>query len=327
VNGLDAALLAALRSAPVYSGSSELAAQLASTLPMVESRIEVLRSAGFEIDERPGLGYRLVASPDRLIADDLFSRLGPSSLVREIVVFNQTDSTNDQAAQLARDGAQGGLVIFAERQNAGRGRFGRRWASASHVGLWFSILLRPRLAMLHWPRLTTAAAVSMASAIEKTVALRPEIKWPNDLQVEGKKIAGILMEAGTDRAQQPFAVLGMGVNVNQSATDFPEELAGKASSLKQALGQPLDRPALAVAILRELESRLDSIETGFAEILQQASSRSALLGRWIEVSQGAGLLLQGRAEALDAEGHLLLKDANGTLHRLAAGEVTILGWS
>lgn len=323
MTGLDARLLAALRASLVHLPATDLAAQLTAPLATIEARLAELRTAGFEIEERPGLGFRLVGSPDRLMADDLHARLGPCALIREIVVFAETDSTNDLAMRRGRQGAGGGLAIFAEHQTAGRGRFGRRWASASHRGLWFSLLLRPALPLQFWPRLTTWAAVALADAIEEALGLPAAIKWPNDLQIAGKKVAGILAESGTDAAGQPFAVLGIGVNINQEAGDFPPELTAKAGSLRLATGRLIDRPAFAACLLRALDTRYAQLESSFDTIIAAASRRSLLLGRWIQVQSGTATL-EGRAETLDADGHLLLRTTDGALSRLTAGEVTII---
>ncbi|MDB6173822.1 MAG: bifunctional biotin--[acetyl-CoA-carboxylase] synthetase/biotin operon repressor [Chthoniobacteraceae bacterium] len=327
MSGIDAALLKALRVAPLYCAGGDLAAQLAVTLSAIESAIAELRIAGFEIEERPGLGYRYLAAPDRLIADDLWARLGPSTLIREILVFKETDSTNDVAAQLGRNGAAGGVAVFAERQNAGRGRFGRRWQSAASLGLWQSLLLQPDLPPAKWPRLTTYVAVAIAEAIEKTLHLsegRVRIKWPNDIQIDGKKVAGILIETGADRSGRSFAVLGIGINVNHGAEDFPEELVQTASSLKEMSGSRIDRAALAVAIFHELEAWLPKLETGFEQIIRKATGRSSILGGWIRL-RAADVIIEGLAESLDLEGQLLVRDTRGTLHVLGGGEVTTGG--
>lgn len=323
MNVLDARLLAALRASQVHLPATDLAGQLATPLALVEARLRELREAGFEIEERPGLGFRLLHSPDRLIADDLHSRLGSCDLAREIVVFTETASTNDSAMQRGRQGASGGLVIFAERQTAGRGRFGRAWASASHRGLWFSLLLRPTLPYSAWPRLTTWAAVSLAAAIENSLGLPAAIKWPNDIYLSGRKIAGILAESGVDVNGQPFAVVGIGVNVNQNPADFPPELAGKAASLSMVTGRFIDRPTFAANLLRELDTRLPQLASAFSELIAEASRRSLLLGRWVQVQSGHSII-EGRAEELDADGQLLLRSNDGALHRLSAGEVTII---
>ncbi len=324
MNVLDARLLAALRASQVHLPATDLAGQLATPLALVEARLAELRDAGFEIEERPGLGFRLLHSPDRLIADDLHSRLGQCDLAREIVVFTETASTNDSAMQRGRQGAGGGLVIFAERQTAGRGRFGRAWASASHRGLWFSLLLRPTLPYSAWPRLTTWAAVSLAATIENWLGLPAAIKWPNDIYLSGRKIAGILAESGVDVNGQPFAVVGIGVNVNQNAADFPPELASKAASLGMVSGgRFIDRPTFAANLLRELDTRLPLLASAFPEMIAEASRRSLLLGRWVQIQSGHSMI-EGRAEELDADGQLLLRTDDGTLHRLSAGEVTVI---
>lgn len=323
MNVLDARLLHALRATSVHLPASDLAGQLAAPLTTVQARLTALRGAGFEIEERPGLGYRLLGSPDRLIADDIRARLGECPLVRDVLVFEETESTNDLATRRGRQGAAGGLVIFAEHQTAGRGRFGRRWDSASHCGLWFSLLLRPAMPVALWPRLTTWAAVAVASAIEESVGIGATIKWPNDLQAGGKKIAGILAESGTDAGGEPFAVVGIGVNANQEPADFPPELAAKAGSLRTVAGRMLDRPALAAAILRKLDLLLPALTSDFPGIIAEAARRSVLLGRWIQVRAGDGLV-EGCAEELDGNGHLLLRAGDGSIHRLTAGEVTVI---
>jgi BirA family biotin operon repressor/biotin-[acetyl-CoA-carboxylase] ligase len=324
VNTLDARLLSALRVASVHLPAGDLAKQLGASPHAVRERIKELRVAGFEIDERPALGFRLVAAPDRLIGDDLASRLGPCALAREIVVFEETDSTNEAALKRGRHGASEGVVIFAERQTAGRGRFGRRWESASHRGLWFSLLMRPELPVAQWTRLTTWAAVSVATAIERFTGLRASIKWPNDVYVAERKVAGMLIESGTDTGGRPFAVVGIGVNVNQEAEDFPDELSTKAGSLRMAAGRSFDRTALAAAILNELESQLGGLGAAFAELVAEAGVRSFLLGRWVQFRAGSEVI-EGLAEQLDENGHLLLRAADGSLDRLTAGEVTLIG--
>lgn len=319
---LDARLLAALRSATVHLTSGDLAEQVDAPAEAVDSRLEELRGAGYDIESRPGFGYRLVATPDRLIADDIQAQLGPNSLVREILVFEETGSTNDLAAQFGRQEAAGGIAIFAERQTSGRGRFGRRWESASHRGLWFSLLLRPVFPLALWPRLTTWTAVAVAAAIDRFVSGSATIKWPNDVYLLGKKAAGILIETGTDHTQQHFAVVGVGVNVNQEHQEFPKELLSKATSLRVAAGKAVDRTALAASILQELASREPLLIDGFEGILAEAGKRSLLIGKWVRVRTGE-TLVEGVAEALDDQGQLLLRRADGELSHLSAGEVSL----
>jgi BirA family biotin operon repressor/biotin-[acetyl-CoA-carboxylase] ligase len=148
------------------------------------------------------------------------------------------------------------------------------------------------------------------------------VKWPNDVYLRRKKVAGILIETGTDSEGSPFAVLGIGVNVNHEPGDFPEELQDKAGAVRDATGYPLDRSALAVAILRELNAQWPAVCDNFDGLLAEAKRRSILLGRWVKVRSGE-TVMEGIAETLDDQGHLLLRQSDGEISRLSAGEVTL----
>ena len=316
---LDARLLRELRAAAVHLLPGDLACALGVSREQIAAALGRLRGAGFDIEERPGLGCRLVDSPDRLIADDLLARIGECPLAREILTFEETASTNDVATRLGREGHAGGLLVFAERQTAGRGCFGRRWDSAPHAGLWFSLLLRPAFATPLWVRITTWAGVCVAAAIERATGLAAQVKWPNDVLVGGRKVAGILTECSSDTARGMFAVVGIGVNVNHEA--MPAELADRAASLRQCAGRAFDRSALATAIVTELAARLPDLDASFSSILAEAAQRSAILGKWIRLD-AAGAVFEGHAESLDAEGNLLLRLADGSLRTMTAGEVS-----
>lgn len=316
---LDARLLRELRATAVHLLPGDFADALGATREQVTAALARLRGAGFDIEEKPGLGCRLLASPDRLIADDLLARLGDCPLAHEVLTFEETASTNDVAARLGREGHAGGLLVFAERQTAGRGRFGRRWDSAPHAGLWFSLLLRPAFAVEKWVRLTTWAGVGVAAAIESATGLVAQVKWPNDVLIGGKKVAGILTECSSDTGQRMFAVTGIGLNVNQEA--MPGELADRAASLRQCAGRKLDRSAIAAAIVAELAARLPRVDTAFDAILAEAARRSSILGKWIRLD-AADTFFEGRAENLDPDGNLLLRLADGSLRTMTAGEVS-----
>jgi BirA family biotin operon repressor/biotin-[acetyl-CoA-carboxylase] ligase len=289
----------------------------------VGEAIAGLRDAGYEIDERPTLGYRLLAAPDRLIAADLRSRLGDTRFIRDILVFEETDSTNERLMQLGTTGALGGLVLFAEHQTAGRGRFSRQWASASHTGLWFSLLLRPDFPLALWPRLTAWTAVAVAEAVERSTGLEIRIKWPNDLVLNELKFAGILIETATDTAGQMFAVVGIGLNANHEPEDFPEMIRASATSLRIASRQLLDRPSLAVEVLRSLADWYPRLNGDFPAILAEARRRSTLLGRTVAL-QTAGERVEGIAEGLADDGRLVLRLPDGRLETFGAGEATVI---
>jgi BirA family biotin operon repressor/biotin-[acetyl-CoA-carboxylase] ligase len=191
--------------------------------------------------------------PDGLVAEELQADLASGVIGREIIVLEQTGSTNDAILQIANANSKEGLVVFAEHQTAGRGQRGNRWESAAGKGLWFSILLRPKIDLASSPQLTAWAAEAVSGAIQNEFSLTPTIKPPNDVQIDGRKIAGVLVEMRAQEKAAHLAIAGIGVNVNQSREDFPKELQSRAISLAMALGKQIDRQSLAVALLRKLD--------------------------------------------------------------------------
>ncbi len=190
---------------------------------------------------------------DRLIADELQTHSARATIGRQIIVLEQTSSTNDAILQVATTNSNEGLVLFAEHQTAGRGQRGNRWESAAGKGLWFSILLRPGIQVDESGRLTIWAIEAVSDVIRNEFSLEPAIKLPNDVQISGRKVAGVLVEMRAQEKAPHLAVVGIGINVNQSLEDFPPELQSRATSLAMALHRPVDRRQLAVALLRYLD--------------------------------------------------------------------------
>jgi BirA family transcriptional regulator, biotin operon repressor / biotin---[acetyl-CoA-carboxylase] ligase len=321
---VDANILAELRSAPWGVSGAELARQLGMTRAGVWSHIKALRALGYDIEASPHLGYRLLGAPDLLHADDLSARLGKTRVVgREIHVFQETTSTNDVAARLARGGAEEGAVVFAESQTKGRGRLGRAWISPAGKGLWFTVLLRPDIPPQEATQLTVAAATALTRAVTLQTGLAPEIKWPNDLLIRGRKVAGILteMRAELDRVQE--VLLGVGLDVNLEADDFSESLRRTATSLRIETGQKVNRAELAVAIMRELDRDYQMVAEGhFARLAEQWAERCTTLGRQVAIRLG-DRVIRGRAESLDDDGALLVRGVHGHLERIVGGDVTV----
>ena len=189
----------------------------------------------------------------RLEAEALRRAVGESTIGREIVVLEETTSTNDAVLQMATPNTREGLVLFAENQTAGRGQRNNRWESAAHKGLWFSILLRPMIDISKSARLTAWAAETVAKTIQQELALAATIKLPNDVCVEGKKVAGMLVEMRAQEHAPHFAIAGIGINVNQTPEDFSEELRPHAISLAVALNRQVDRQKFAAALLLNLD--------------------------------------------------------------------------
>jgi BirA family biotin operon repressor/biotin-[acetyl-CoA-carboxylase] ligase len=259
-----------------------------------------------------------------LHSDDLLARLGKTKVVgRDIRVFEETTSTNDVIEKLARDGVKEGAVVFAESQTKGRGRLGRKWISPERKGLWFSILLRPDLRPQEATQLTVASATALRRAIQNVTGLSPEIKWPNDILVGGKKVAGILTELSAELDHVRHVILGVGVDVNLGVGEFPLELRKLATSLKIESGRAVSRPELASAILRELDSDYARICAGkFTAVADEWEAHCTTIGRDVTVQIG-GRKLRGRAESLDDDGALLLRTEHGRLEPITGGDVTL----
>ncbi len=322
---LDARILKALREAGDGSVSgAELSQQLGVSRAAVWARIEELRSLGYEIEASPHLGYRFLNAPDLLHADDLLSRLGETRVIgRDIRVFESTTSTNDVIEKLAHDGVKEGVVVFAESQTRGRGRLGRQWMSPAGKGLWFSVLLRPNLSPQATTQLTVASATALRRALTAQTGLRPDIKWPNDILLNGKKVCGILTELSAEVDRVKYVILGIGVDVNLNTADFPADLRDVATSLKAELGKALSRADLAVEILRQLDADYAKvIDGGFAAIADEWEEHCSTIGRQVTIRAGERQI-RGRAESLGEDGALLVRTEHGHLERVVGGDVTL----
>jgi BirA family biotin operon repressor/biotin-[acetyl-CoA-carboxylase] ligase len=322
---VDSQILTAMRRAGAGSVSgADLAQQLGMSRAAVWAHIEELRKLGYEITANPHRGYRLVSTPDALHADDLLARLPDNLIVgRDIRVFEETNSTNDVAEKLARDGVKEGVVVFAEAQKKGRGRLGRQWLSPARKGLWFSVLLRPDMRPQAATQLTVAAATALARAIRRQTNLTPEIKWPNDILMRGKKVAGILTELSAELDRVRYLIIGIGVDVNLANEDLPPDLRKIATSLRIESGQPVSRPDLAAAVLRELDADYARVRAGeFEAVADEWEEQCTTIGRAVTIRIG-DRVQRGVAEALDAEGALLLRTQHGRLERILGGDVTI----
>lgn len=321
----DTQILCALRSAgPDGVSGVELAHRLGISRAAVWARIEELRKLGYEIEASPVHGYRLLSTPDLLYADDLLARLGNTRVIgRDIRVFEQTTSTSDIVEKLARDGVAEGVVVFAEAQTRGRGRLGRKWFSPARKGLWFSVLLRPQIRPQQTTQLTIAAATALVRAIKAQTGIAAEIKWPNDILVNGKKVAGILTELNAELDRAKYVVLGIGIDVNQTTRDFPHELRSVATSLRIESGQVVDRAELAVQLLRQLDNDYSRVCSGQFDLVADEWARyCTTLGRYVVIRIG-DRTVTGRAESLAPDGALLLRTQHGHIERIIGGDVTV----
>ncbi|MCG8592324.1 MAG: biotin--[acetyl-CoA-carboxylase] ligase [Proteobacteria bacterium] len=319
-------VLELLRDANGPCSGERLSQALGVSRAQVWKHVESLRKRGYEVDGTPGGGYRLAGSPDRLYPEEIQSGLGTRWLARELHHFDSTDSTNRVALELARAGAPHGATVVAEHQDAGRGRLGRSFFSPAHVNLYSSTVLRPELTTDRAPTLILAAAVAVAETVAATVTdgSRVEIKWPNDVQIAGRKTSGILVELAAEATRVSHAVLGIGVNLNVDPKTFPDEFRGRATSLCAHTDGPVDRAAFARALYTHLEDALDRHAAGgFAALRGEFEARFCMTGRDVTVVETGGAEQSGRVKGIAEDGALLLESEAGSVVRVVAGDVTL----
>lgn len=314
-------ILGWLRESGTPLSGEELARRLGCSRTAVWKHVASLRDAGYEIAGQRSAGYTLGAAPDRVSPAELAPHL--TGTWRNVVWETEIDSTQRLARELARAGATEGTTVVAEAQTGGRGRLGRTWHSPPGVNLYASIILRPPLPPPAVPQIALVAGLAVAEAIVAATGLAPRLKWPNDVLVDGRKVAGILteMEAEMDRVHHVIA--GIGVNVNVDG--FPPDLAAKATSLRLATGRRVDRAAFAAGLLAAFEARYGRfLGDGFAAMRGEWEACSSLTGKEVRVAASDGEVV-GRVLGLDDDGALRLEGPPGHVRRIVAGEVTLPG--
>jgi BirA family biotin operon repressor/biotin-[acetyl-CoA-carboxylase] ligase len=312
-------VLRSLKGAQAPVSGETLAAQVGLSRAAVWKRIRRLKELGYVILAEPRRGYRLLASPDKLLPAEICQGLGTRYLRGPIHHFPSVTSTNDLAKELGAQGAPEGTLVVAEGQTGGRGRLGRQWDSPPGWGLYVSLLLRPPLPPLEMPRITLTTAVAVARALKRTTGMAPGIKWPNDLLLAGKKVGGILTEMETETDQIRYLVVGLGLNVNNP--DFPEELRDTATSVAREAGRTFPRLAILQAWLEEFEPLYGRfLSREFADILAEWKRYAVTLGQAVTVRQGP-VEIKGRALEVGPDGSLLLQTAAGEIVRVTSGEL------
>ena len=307
-----------------FVSGQQLSAQLGITRAAVWKAVESLRKQGYDIEARSGCGYRLCGLSDRLGEREIGAFLTEPR--HNIYVYQSIDSTNTQCKRLAMEGSMDGTVVIAEEQTAGRGRKGRSFQSPQGLGLYLSILWRPQCEPTRLLPLTSLAAVAVSRAIERVTGEKAQIKWPNDLLLGDKKIAGILTEMALEgeSGQIDYVVLGVGLNVHQTATDFTEEVAAMASSLDAVLGTSVSRPRLAAALMEELDILRRDIMLAPLRYLDEYRSRCVTIGRAVQLLRGEE---RQTATAMDVDEQfgLVVRHDDGREETVRSGEVSVRG--
>ena len=306
---------------PGFVSGEAISRHLQLTRTAVWKRVKILRGLGYVIEALPRLGYRLTQSPDLLLPSEIIPLLRTKWMGKKIHYFNTIDSTNSTAYQLALKGAKEGEVVIAESQEKGRGRLGRQWVSPPFLNLYLSVILRPKIPPHQATLITLMAAVATADAIKKYTRLTPSIKWPNDLLLRKRKVAGLLNEIHSETDRIHFVILGMGINLNMDEEGFPKEIRARATSLKRETGRPVSRKTFVSLLLEELERWYGIFlkERG-SPLLKAWKARAQIEGRRVRITS-FGEVLTGRAVDVDSDGALILMMGDGKRKRVVAGDI------
>ncbi|MBA4536105.1 biotin--[acetyl-CoA-carboxylase] ligase [Bacillus aquiflavi] len=306
-----------------YLSGQYLADLLGCSRTAVWKHIEELRKEGFELEAVRKKGYRIIKTPEKVTADEI--RLGlKTKLLGSLIHYEETvDSTQKIAQKLAYKGVPEGTVIVAEEQLKGRGRLARNWHSAKSTGIWMSIILRPNIPIPKAPQLTLITAVAAVQAIEEVSGIRAHIKWPNDILINGKKLAGILTELQAEADRIFSIIIGIGINANQKAEDFPEELRSIATSIFLEKGEPIKRAELIKVFLSKLETLyLLYLEKGFHPIKLLWESYAISIGKQIIARTLSGSI-KGTALGITEDGVLIMEDKLGEKHYIYSADIDL----
>lgn len=309
-----------------YSSGQAISRKLNMTRSAVWKHIVKLRERGYVIDASPRHGYRLAGRPDKLLPAELVPLLKTEVIGGRIIHLEKTGSTADEARRLIGEQAAEGTVVIAEGQTSGRGRLGREWNTPSGQAVAVSVVLYPSISPMQVPLLSLATGIAVSNAVESVTGgeASPAVKWPNDVYLNGKKLAGVLVEMAAELDQVKWAIDSFGINVNNSFGDTP--LADTATSLAVELGRKLSRRELVAAVLNELDSiySRSRAPAGLDAIRHDFEKRDLLQGKRIEVVTPTGKV-EGIAMGIDAEGRLLVREPSGETRALFSGEATLSG--
>lgn len=317
-------ILELLRRQEGFLSGEDIGRELSITRAAVWKGIKKLREEGYEIEAVTNRGYRLTNPETMYNKRELEQGLKTKTMGQTIYFYEETDTTNNRARELALEGAPEGTLVVAEKQTAGRGRRGKVWESPLGTGIWMSLVLRPQIAPAEASVLTLLCGLATAEAIEAEIGLSAGIKWPNDILINGKKAVGILTEMDCEMSEVHFVIPGIGINVNTAS--FPPEIADIATSLYLECGKTVSRRRLVHKVLERLEEHYETfLRTGsFAAMLEDYRKHCITLGKEVHVLGREPFF----AEALDItpEGELLVRRAdNGKEEVVFSGEVSIRG--
>lgn len=306
-----------------YLSGQYLAELIGCSRTAVWKHIEELRKDGFELEAVRRKGYRILKTPEKITADEIRLGLTTDFIGRHIHYEEIVESTQKIAHQLATEVVPEGTVVIAEEQTSGRGRMNRQWHSPKYTGVWMSLIIRPNIPLTKAPQVTLLTAVAIVQAIEEITGLYPQIKWPNDIFINGKKVTGILTELQAEADQIHSIIIGIGINVNQKREDFPVELRETASSLMIESGEQISRSTLIKSVFKHFEKLYNLyLEQGFFPIKLLWEGYAISIGKKIKARTLTNVL-EGKALGITDEGVLMLEDEDGKIHHIYSADIEL----
>lgn len=316
-------ILQLLKSRQEFVSGQEICEQFGVSRTAVWKVIHQLEEQGYIIEAVRNKGYRLVSVPDLLSEDILAQQLKTVWAGKKIIFLENVDSTNDEAKRRAEAGAAHGTLVVSESQHAGKGRRGRSFDSPKQSGIWMSLIIKDEIEPARASMLTLVMGFATVKAIETVTDLRAQIKWPNDLVLNGKKVCGILTEMSMQMDCINHIVIGTGINVRNEG--FPEEICHVATSIYQESGQKIGRAGLIAEVLKQFEAYYEIYmkTQDLGELMNEYNQCLINRGRQVQVFDPKGSYL-GRAIGINAEGELLVETENG-VRKVSSGEVSVRG--
>jgi BirA family transcriptional regulator, biotin operon repressor / biotin---[acetyl-CoA-carboxylase] ligase len=302
----------------------QLADEFGMSRTAIWKHLQNIQEDGYTFETIKKKGYVLTSKPDRIDPARIFSYLKTKRFGHSISYFEECTSTQDIAHEIASEGAEDGTLIVAESQSAGKGRMARPWESTKVKGIWMTLIIRPNVLPQQAPQFTLIAAVAVVNAIRSICPdIHPEIKWPNDILINGKKCTGILTEMIAEMDRVKALLIGIGINVNQQVDDFPDELQSIATSLSIESQHEIERAELIAAILYNLEKYSDIyIQHGFQPIKTLWEEFSGTIGKRIKATT-LRETIEGIAVGITEDGVLELKEDNGQIRHIYSADIEL----
>lgn len=307
-----------------YISGQEICEKLNISRTAVWKHINLLKEEGYVIEAVRNRGYRVVMNTTQITKGGVLLGLKTETIGRNLLVYEEIDSTNNQAKKMAEDGAKDGTLLVSDSQTAGKGRRGRVWTSPKGSSIYMTLLIRPNFNPQQASMLTLVAAMAVRKAIESTAKVQTQIKWPNDLVCNGKKVCGILTEMSAEPDFINYVVIGIGINVNM--TDFPEEIRNTATSLKIEKQESVDRNRIIAEFCNWFEKYYEIFQkkNNLEDLVDEYNRHLVNRGRMVRIIEPKGDY-EALSDGINENGELIVKREDGTIEQIMSGEVSVRG--